>query len=190
MNIKSNKESKKKSFNFKLDLNNKPYLKISIWITIYGTLISIIGLSWGAGITLVILAGIGFTIWLNNLLGYYNDLEWRKYFMMVGLLILTSSGGTIIPMMHDYKTAERIDELLPTEKSTKLYYNDDNKLFILFVDGMKQPLAIDRSGSSDSYNKLKADYLDKKIKVERKRIKKWYEDEVSEGYYLDGYKFD
>jgi energy-coupling factor transporter transmembrane protein EcfT len=188
MNIKSNKENEKKSF--KLNLNGKPYAKTAIGVALVSILITLLPIGWGIGILLFIVAGIVLTIWLNQLIGYYDSLNWTKYFGLIALFLILSSGSTIIPLVHDYKTAERVDELLELEKETKLYYNDENYIFILFVDGNKQPLVIDKSGSTETYNRLKADFLDNKIKVERKRVKDWYHDEISEGYYLDGYKFD
>ena len=190
MNIKSNKNQTKSSFNFnkiKQKLNEPYTYTILMGVGLF-LLSYLLPISWGIGILITIVIGIVSTITLNLKLGHYDELEWTKYFAVMGLFIFLSSPITWLPMVHDYKTSERIDETLSLDKEFKVYYNDTHYSFILFVDGMKQPLMIDRD-KSDSYNQIKANYLDGKAKVEKKRIKNWYDDEVTVGYYLDGNLF-
>ena len=44
--------------------------------------------------------------------------------------------------------------------------------------------------NSAIYHRLKADFLDNKIQVQRKKVKYWYEEKITIGYYLDEHKFD
>lgn len=190
MNIKSNKEGVKSSWNFnKLKQNlNTPYTSTTLIGVGLFILSFLLPISWGIGILLMLLIGVITTITLNVKLGYYNNLEWSKYLAIMGFFILISSPITWIPMVSEYNTAERIDETLPLGEEVKVYYNDEHYSFILFVDGMKNPLMIDKD-QSDTYNTIKANYLDGKAKVEKKRVKAWYDDEVTVGYYLDGNRF-
>lgn len=192
MTINSDTKSTKQSvkINFIKPLKENPYINIMAWITIVSITMNFLPISWGVGILLFFVIGTILTFALNSKLGYYNNLKFNYYFSLVLFFMFISSPAHIIPMINDFQTAERIDETLTLDKETKLYYNDANNIFILFIDGEKQPLVIDKGGSSETYNRLKAGYLDNKMKVERKKVKTWYSDTTEVGYYLDGYKFD
>ena len=59
----------------------------------------------------------------------------------------------------------------------------------MFLENENQPLTLIMNNAA-IYHRLKADFLDKKIHVQRKKVKYWYEEKVTTGYYLDEHKFD
>ena len=204
MNIKSNKESESVwsidngKFIVGLVKHKFYWITILVWGTLTVLAISL-DVSWGFHLILLIIAIIAHVVIVfiseNNRVENerWNDRKANiSIFSIVGipLIMVGLSYLTIIkPMYIDYKTSERIDRVLPIEK-VNLFYNDYNNIFILFVDGKKQPLVIDKGGASETYNRLKADYLDKKIKVIKKETKDWTEDDSSIKYYLDTCVFD
>ena len=105
------------------------------------------------------------------------------------IIVALSYWNVTAPMYQDYKTADRIDRVLPMNE-VNLFYNDENSIFVLFVEGQKQPLIIDKGGHSDTYNRLKADFLDKKIQVIKKETKGWTDTNSSIQYHLDDSIFD
>ena len=64
----------------------------------------------------------------------------------------------------------------------------------IFADGMvlQRNAEVTIWGNADPREEitLKADFLDKKIQVQRKKVKYWYKEKITTGYYLDDYKFD
>ncbi len=206
MNIKSNKENRK---GFNLSLPKKWVEKSSYW---YGFIIPLIVIgiatvtdgTWGLIIILTVIGVAWQTIYVGvnessrrSDARYYSESDYgpdkQNWFAFIFLpLVLIGAGywGGIKPMIYDYDNAERIDKVLTMDVNTTLYYNDANKVFVLFIEGQKQPLVIDRSGSSESYNRLKAGYLDNKIEVIKKETKSWADDKSKIAYTFDDYKFD
>ncbi len=205
MNIKSNKEDKKKNNFSYLNLigqYSNTYIFISTIIVV--GLIALFGGGWVAVMVMGLLGIAGQITYIISTDGsrqsnarYYENgnygLEQFNWFSFIGLPLITLAlmyPIGIKPMIYNYENAERIDKVLVMDVNTTLYYNDNNRMFVLFVDGKKQPLIIDKSGSTETYNRLKADYLDNKIKVVKKETKHWSENNSTIAYTLDDYKFD
>lgn len=181
--------------------NNSYWYTPIVW-AILSTFAYFLDASWGiyVGLTVISLAVYWVLVGVAES-GRMSDARWNDRYsdakpdlfafiaiplMMIGL----NYPLAISPMIHDYKTADRIDKVLPMDKNVTVFYNDSNSIFILFVEGRKQPLIINRSGNSESYNKLKAGYLDNQIKVVKKETKGWTEDNSSISYHFDDYTFD
>jgi len=196
MNIKSNVTSK---FKTKSLLRTKLYTIPFIITLVIGIITWFSDGSWGVYLSFLIIGVIAHFIYvgINEHSKYNYDLHWDNeayynWFAIIGLPIILIGifyPFAISPAIHDYYHSERIDEEIPFDKNVSLMYNDNHSIFILIVEGEKQPLLIDRGGSSDSYNSMKASYLDKKIKVVKKRYKSWTDDEIQTIYQLDGYTF-
>ena len=130
MNVKSNKVG---SFKFpQLKWNESVYLRFGTYASIIAIIIGFLPFSWGVSIAITVVTGIILTFVLNGMLGYYNNFYWSKYFFISALFLLLTSPGTWLPMVNDYKYAERIDETLTLDKEVKVYYNDCHHC-ILFV---------------------------------------------------------
>jgi len=196
VNIKSNIKSNIKG---KSLIRTKSYIIPTTVTFLIGCFIWLLDGSWGVYLTFLIIGIITHFIYvgINEHSRYNHDLHWDNeayynWFAIVGLpmiLIGIFYPFAISPAIHDYYHAERIDEEIPIDKNISLMYNDYHSTFILMVEGEKQPLLIDKGGSSDTYNRMKASYLDKKIKVVKKRYKSWTDDEIQTVYQLDGYTF-
>jgi len=203
MNIKSNKL--KSTIDIGNLIRQKEYWIVPIISIIIVSGLSLLNTGWGVIITLM---SIGFVLAIIHIIVNENErldrLRWSEneklygtkgfnWFAVVALPLLILISGYVSgikPMLYDYNHSERIDKILPLKNNTKLFYNDINRVFVLFIEGQKQPLIIDRSGNSDSYNRLKAGFLDKKIKVVKKEMKSWNDDKSEISFYLDDYKFD
>jgi len=204
MNIKSNKENKNiwnldiGKFIGNLVKHKIYWTSMLVWGAITLMVVALDG-SWGVHLTLIIIAVLVHTVVVgiaeNNRVENerWNDRKANlSIFSIAGipLIMVGLSYWTIIePMYSDYEHEARIDRVLPMDK-VKLFYNDYNSIFILFVEGQTQPLLIDKGGHSDTYNRLKADYLDNKIKVIKKETKGWTESNSSIQYHLDDATFN
>jgi hypothetical protein len=87
--------------------------------------------------------------------------------MICGLFFILSANTHIIPGLNKFKTSEKINEVIPIAPNN-LHYNDKNKIFILFLENENQPLTLIMNNAA-IYHRLKADFLDKKIQVQRKK---------------------
>ena len=157
------------------------WLSLIVWAIFTVMVIALDG-SWGihtvlavvAVIVHIIIVGIAETNRVDN--ERWNDRRANiSIFSLIGIpsiIIALSYWNVIKPMYNDYKNADRIDRVLPM-KEVKLFYNDADSIFVLFVEGQKQPLVINKGGASDTYNRLTADYLDNKIQVVKKETKGW-----------------
>jgi hypothetical protein len=204
MNIKSNKEKKNiqninvGKFFSGLIIRKLYWFPFLIWIMATGINILLDG-SWGIHLTItsIIIVSHIIIVWVaeSNRIStaQWNDkVAHYSYTSLIGIPLIMvglSYWSIMHPMYDDYKHSERIDRVLSLG-TVKLFYNDSNRIFILFVEGQKEPLVINHSGHSDTYNRLKADYLDGKIKVLKKETKSWTDNNSSIQYYLDGYDFD
>jgi len=104
-------------------------------------------------------------------------------------MLVLSLPGTFVPMIHDYRTAERIDEVLKVEDH-KLVYSDNTLTFILTIEGTQQPLILAfSSDDSKKFYHIKADFLDGTLKVEKRRKKAWNQDTARTVYEISGYEF-
>jgi len=204
MNIKSNKENKSMwnmdvgKFIGGLVAHKTYWLSLIIW-AIFTVMVIALGGSWGIHTAITVLAVIIHIIVVgiseNNRVDneHWNDrkasISFFSLFGIPSIIVALSYWNVITPMYEDYKHADRIDRILPM-KEVNLFYNDENSIFVLFVEGQKQPLIIDKGGHSDTYNRLKADFLDKKIKVVKKETKGWTDTNSSIRYHLDDSTFD
>ena len=210
MNIKSNKE-KKGLWNFKLSFKFVDYVPSKLYLIIPAIdifLNLIVALVGGGWIFVMVYTIIGIItqiilVMINEIsrreeARYFNEddrygKDKLSIFSLIGIPIIMLILGYplgIKPMIYNYKHSKRIDKTLMIDSNLSVYYNDSNQAFILFVDNLKQPLMIDKSNSSNVYNRLKADLLDNKIKVVKKEVKSWFDDEPEVYYSLDGYKFN
>lgn len=204
MNIKSNKENKSM---WNMDVGKwlgslvkyKSYwLTVIVW-GIFTAFVMALDGTWGIHIAVSIIAisvhlvvvGIAENNRVDN--ERWNDRKANiSIFSLFGIpliIVALSYWNVTAPMYQDYKTADRIDRVLPMNE-VNLFYNDENSIFVLFVEGQKQPLIIDKGGHSDTYNRLKADFLDKKIQVIKKETKGWTDTNSSIQYHLDDSTFD
>ena len=165
---------------------NNIYSKITILIIIISIVLNIFSLGWliNAIIFLCVLVGITIYYSYNKILNF----KFKLYVMIFGLFFILTANTHIIPCWNEFKTSEKINEVVPIAPN-KLYYNDKNKIFILFLENENQPLTLIMNNAA-IYHRLKADFLDKKIQVQRKKVKYWYEEKITTGYYLDEHKFD
>ncbi|RLC47604.1 MAG: hypothetical protein DRH57_03745 [Candidatus Cloacimonadota bacterium] len=204
MNIKSNKENKS-MWNMdvgkwigSLITDKKYWLTLIVW-GIFATFVLALEGTWGiqAAVSIIAISVHLVVVGIaeNNRVDSerWND---RKadisIFSLFGIpliIVALSYWNVTAPMYQDYKTADRIDRVLPMNE-VNLFYNDENSIFVLFVEGQKQPLIIDKGGHSDTYNRLKADFLDKKIQVIKKETKGWTDTNSSIQYHLDDSIFD
>ena len=114
-----------------------------------------------------------------------NCLKLFTSFFIVCCIVLFN----MIPsVMWMYNSSERIDEVVPIEKKYKILYNDFNKVFVLLFDDDLQPLIIDLE-SEYVYDKLKFELEEKSISLEKKKIKRWYEEKTLIHYYLGEWEF-
>lgn len=174
------------------------WVTFTIWIILKGLVLSLDG-SWGIHLILIVGAIIVHTIVVLSIDSNYVDNErWNNRnaslsftsIIIIPIIMIGLSYWTIIkPIYIDYNTSPRIDIVLPLE-NVQLYYNDANVMFILFIEGQKQPLVLSKSGYPDTYNRLKADFLDNKIQVVKKETKGWTDDNSSIQYHLDDNTFD
>ncbi len=184
--------SDKKSYLKKLcEINNtnKPYIQTGIVGLCLSLLMLWTPITWGGGYLFLVVLSIMLTFVLNYKLGDYTCLDFGKYVILLIFLSVATTPLHIIPMIKDYKTAEKYELDVPLDIETKLYYNDNNRLFVLFLGTEKQPLVL-TTGGGETYHRLKADLLDNKISIKRKKIKLWYDDTHYDGYYLDTNKFN
>ena len=164
---------------------NNIYGKITILIIIISILLNIFSLYWFINAIIFICVMVAITIYYyNNILNF----KFKLYVMIFGLFFILTANTHIIPCWNEFKTSEKINEVVPIAPN-KLYYNDKNKIFILFLENENQPLTLIMNNAA-IYHRLKADFLDKKIQVQRKKVKYWYEEKITTGYYLDEHKFD
>ena len=164
---------------------NNIYGKITISIIIISILLNIFSLYWFINAIIFICVMVAITIYYyNNILNF----KFKLYVMIFGLFFILTANTHIIPCWNEFKTSEKINEVVPIAPN-KLYYNDKNKIFILFLENENQPLTLIMNNAA-IYHRLKADFLDKKIQVQRKKVKYWYEEKITTGYYLDEHKFD
>lgn len=194
MNIKSNKDrippNQIMSLDFFKTCIKSPYI-ITLIIALTVVILSLlVGVSWGIGLIILGIVLLVCTLFINVNLGFYVDLDWNKYWTTIILILIMFIPLIWFPMLTDYKSVERVNENLELNVTTKVYYNDGNQIFILFVGDTNKPLTIDRSDNSDSYNELKAGLLGNDFKVVKKKVRNWYDNETAVGYYLNGYKFD
>ena len=185
--MKINSNTTKNNFIEKIiGIINNIYGKITILIIIISILLNIFSLGWLINAIIFLCVLVGITIFIT--IYYYEILNFKLYFMICGLFFILSANTHIIPGLNEFKTSEKINEVIPIAPN-KLYYNDKNKIFILFLENENQPLTLIMNNSA-IYHRLKADFLDKKIQVQRKKVKYWYEEKITTGYYLDDHKFD
>lgn len=185
--MKINSNTTKNNFIEKIiGIINNIYGKTTILIIIISILLNIF--SWGWFINSIIFLSVllGITIYITIL--YHEILNFKLYFMICGLFFILSANTHIIPCWNEFKTSEKINEVIPIAPNN-LHYNDKNKIFILFLENENQPLTLIMNNSA-IYHRLKADFLDNKIQVQRKKVKYWYEEKITTGYYLDEHKFD
>jgi len=177
--------------------NNNPF-DISEWIypwsTVIGSIIAIIcfgsgltGLGWGMASLLNGLQLLCFVVVFAFVVD--GDLEWGNILRSLFIMALCASPGTVIPMIHDYRTSARVEEEVTIE-TTKMLYSDANHAFVLLIDGVQQPLMLTfGSNNTSAYNHIKAGYLDNTLQVKKKRKKAWHDDEVQIVYEIDGRNF-
>ena len=210
MNIKSNKE-KKGLWNFKLSFKFVDYVPSKLYLIIpaidifLNLIVALVGGGWIFVMVYTIIGIIAqiILVMINEIsrreeARYFNeDSRYGKdklsIFSLIGIpviMIILGYPHGIKPMIYNYKHSKRIDKVLVIDNNISLYYNDSNYAFILFVDNLKEPLMIDEGGASDTYNRLKADFLDNKIKVKKKKVKSWLDDKAVIKYSLDGHDFD
>lgn len=97
-------------------------------------------------------------------------------------------------VLNEYTTATKINKTIAIEKKEfDIYFYDPQSAIFLFVktdfindDYRPYVLYID---SVESYNTVKKQFKSGDINIERKLIKKWYDNKPSIYYYLHGYKF-
>lgn len=185
--MKINSNTTKNNFIEKIiGIINNIYGKTTILIIIISILLNIF--SWGWFINSIIFLSVllGITIYITIL--YHEILNFKLYFMICGLFFILFANTHIIPCWNEFKSSEKINEVIPIAPNN-LHYNDKNKIFILFLENENQPLTLIMNNST-IYHRLKADFLDNKIQVQRKKVKYWYEEKITIGYYLDEHKFD
>ncbi len=184
--MKINSNTTKNNFIEKINgIINNIYGKTTISIIIISILLNIFSLYWFINAIIFICVMVAITIYYyNNILNF----KFKLYVMIFGLFFILTANTHIIPCWNEFKTSEKINEVVPIAPN-KLYYNDKNKIFILFLENENQPLTLIMNNSA-IYHRLKADFLDKKIQVQRKKVKYWYEEKITIGYYLDEHKFD
>lgn len=184
--MKINSNTTKNNFIEKINgIINNIYGKITISIIIISILLNIFSLYWFINAIIFICVMVAITIYYyNNILNF----KFKLYVMIFGLFFILTANTHIIPCWNEFKTSEKINEVVPIAPN-KLYYNDKNKIFILFLENENQPLTLIMNNAA-IYHRLKADFLDKKIQVQRKKVKYWYEEKITTGYYLDEHKFD
>ena len=181
--MKINSSTTKNNFIEKINgIINNIYGKITILIIIISILLNIFSLHWFINAIIFLCVMVAITIY------YYKLLNFKLYVMIFGLFFILSANTHIIPCLHEFKTSEKINEVVPIAPNN-LYYNDKNNIFILFLENENHPLTLIMNNSA-TYHRLKADFLDKKIQVQRKKVKYWYKEKITTGYYLDDYKFD
>jgi len=121
----------------------------------------------------------------------WHDREYTKNsFAIFGInlmMILLAVPFALYPMIYDYNHQERIEKVLSVDKNITVLYSDYKNQFIIIIPGQKQPIIAE---FSNSYNRVKADYLDGKIVVQQKEVKMWYDDNSSVKYYLDDISFN
>ena len=198
MNIKSNKES----FNWfkpimdalKKDRSNWYYVPTVVMLILYGFVYTL-GATWGIYLALVIIALI-----VHVIITYVGEQDyWSSYyertpdkfalFYMPLIIIWLSYPMAIKPMIYDYNHSTRIDKVVVEDVNGTVMWNDNHYIF-MFETKPKNILMHSFSGSSDSYYKLKSKYLDGKVKMVKKEVKSWTDDNSSLEYSLDGYTFD
>ena len=184
--MKINSNTTKNNFIEKINgIINNIYGKITISIIIISILLNIFSLYWFINAIIFICVMVAITIYYyNNILNF----KFKLYVMIFGLFFILTANTHIIPCWNEFKTSEKINEVVSIAPN-KLYYNDKNKIFILFLENENQPLTLIMNNAA-IYHRLKADFLDKKIQVQRKKVKYWYEEKITTGYYLDEHKFD
>jgi hypothetical protein len=164
------------------------------------------GMDWGGALAISLVDFVLFMVYmLYNENERVKDVRWNHrngnksgdgrwsiipVFIFPALLIAATYWSVINPMMDDYNNAVTIDRELPMDAETKMYHNDNNRIFVLFLDKAKQPLVIDLSGSSETYNRMKADFLDSKTKVTKREKRDWTDEESTISYTLDGHSFN
>jgi len=206
MKIISNRKNKK-GFNISWDhiIANRWYIVIFLVCVSFIGVTSFLGAEWIimmrllASLILVNTIVILFMEYdrIENIKGYeYIDSDYsKKRLNLVPLIlfpiiyIIMSIPNGLAPMINDYKNSERIDKILTLDSNTKLYWNDYNNIFILFINDTKNPLTINLSRSPNTYTEIKADFLDNKIKIVKKEVKSWLDNESKIVYTLNGYTF-
>lgn len=137
-------------------------------------------ITWGlATIFSVFMLVIIFFILLFN----EHELYFNRFLTTIFIVYMFALPGTIIPMFHAYHKEVRIDESMEMEKYS-LMFNDNTNTFVLVVEGRDQPLIL-YFDHSVTFNRLKAEFLDNKIKPTKRRVKDWTDDEEEIIYELD-----
>lgn len=185
--ISSDKKSDFKKL-FEINKDSKPYIQSIIIGLSISLLMLYTPITWGMGYLFYVVLVIALTFFINIQIGNYTCFDYGKYAWVLLLLFVFSTPLHVYPMVKEYKTSERYSMIVPLDVETKLFYNDNNRVFILFIGKEKQPLIL--TTSAELYNKLKSDLLDDKIQVTRKKIKLWYDDTHYDGYYLSEHKFN
>lgn len=145
------------------------------------------GMGWGVSLFLLTLIVACIAIYINIQSSYPDEVHFGKLMVVTFCLFLLGATNTTIPMMHDYNNAERIDLEMPMDGEPVIYFNDHNSSVIMFLN--KKAMMIDLGGNSDTFNKVKAQILEKSIGVKKRKIKEWYDDEIEIGYFIDTHKF-
>jgi len=108
-----------------------------------------------------------------------------SFFLILGLCFFYSYHVII----NAYHKNTSINEILKVEDDAQMYFSDSERAIILFrTEHDKNPLIL-YSDDLSEYESLKKRINNGEIKVVKKRIKHWYEEEIVIGYYIEGKKF-
>lgn len=193
MNIKSNSNNQTKKFNVDMNLVKSQYFKIGVFtssITLIIAIFPIVDIF--TILTIFFITFVVALIWIFIYIDDYNSnttFSFIKLSAIIIIFLLITSNKLMFPLIDAYNKNEVVNVVLPLDENITVYYNDKNTLFIIFVKEHKQPLVLTME-KQGTYYKMKSQLLDKKIKLEKKRIKEWYDTDVEIGYYLDDSKFN
>ena len=136
--------------------------------------------SWGNNFGVMVT--LPFILWLTIGLFDPKCFDFRQFILLIVMLFIGASPGTIVPMMHDYYHSERIDTIIPIEPHTVLF-NDATFSIVVIFENNSHPYIKDFVEES-YYTKLKSMMLDNQVSVLKKNMKHWTDDKVIVRYVI------
>jgi|SaaInlStandDraft_4_1057021.scaffolds.fasta_scaffold24385_2 hypothetical protein len=114
------------------------------------------------------------------------EIHKSKDLWIIFIFFVMSQLYNISEAIHLYKAGDVINEVVNDNVKTSLTWNNYNQIFILNIENVKQPV-IAQFNNNNSYNSIKAKYLDDQITIEKRKIKAWFDETAATHYYIDGY---
>lgn len=155
------------------------------WITVLAIYLATNVFSFGLSFSIITVGVIILLGWIY--LGTQPDyIEWGKWWFSF-IIILWFAFVNISPILNEaYENADKYEEIIPTE-NVQVYFSDTNKVVIVMVEELDQPLMYTFSEES-TYRDAKHTFRNGGFLATKKKVKQWTDEYPTIGYYFGKWK--